>query len=401
VLPRTVDPRFPSELRRLRQERGLSVRALAALAHQSHGLISDLESGRRPPKPDVAERLEAALGVPPGTLTTMVDVRLVDDDGLDAVELARRVTASDVRGALPRLEATVDDLAMAYARERPERLLPRTRRHLDYVVELLDQRKTLDEHRRLLVAGGWLSLLAATLRIDLRHSRAAEANLITARELAEQAEHREIQAWCWETEAWDVLTCGDYARAVDLSRRAQAIAPKGSSALIQATAQEGRAWARMGRGEETRDALGRVERLVSPLPRPERPEHHYQYDPAKAVSYTATTLAWVGDAGAEAYARTALDELEAASDGVSRPRRIASARLDLGLALLAADKADEAADAARLAITSGRVVASNWWRATEIVRAVEQAGVGEAASDLHDAYETFKPRPQHDRVTAS
>jgi transcriptional regulator with XRE-family HTH domain len=400
MVPRTVDPRFPSELRRLRNERGLSVRALAALAHQSHGLISDLETGRRPPLPDVAERLETALAVPPGTLTAMVDVELADDDGLDAVELARRVTASDVRGALPRLEGAVDGLAMAYARRPPEELLPRARRSLDYVGELLDKRKTLDEHRRLLVAGGWLSLLAATLRIDLRHRRAADSHLATARELAEQTEHREIQAWCWETEAWDVLTTGDYARAVDLSQQAQDVAPAGSSALIQATAQEGRAWARMGRGKETRDALGRVERLVSPLPRPERPEHHYQYDPAKALSYTATTLAWVGDAGAEAYARTALDELEAANDGVQRPRRIASARLDLGLALLAAEKADEAADAARLAITSGRVVASNWWRATEIVKAVEEAGVGEAASELRDAYETFKPRPQHDRVTA-
>ncbi|GLH97331.1 helix-turn-helix domain-containing protein [Phytohabitans aurantiacus] len=399
-MPRTVDPRFPSELRRLRQERGLSVRGLAALAHQSHGHISDLESGRRAPLPDVTERLETALGVATGTLAALAETRIEDDDGLDAVELARRVTASDVRSALPRLEGAVDGLAMAYARRPPEELLPRARRNLDYVGELLDKRKTLDEHRRLLVAGGWLSLLAATLRIDLRHRRAADSHLTTARELAEQAEHREIQAWCWETEAWDVLTTGDYARAVALSQQAQDVAPAGSSALIQATAQEGRAWARMGRGKETRDALGRVERLVSPLPRPERPEHHYQYDPAKALSYTATTLAWVGDAGAEAYARTALDELEAANDGVQRPRRIASARLDLGLALLAAEKVDEAADAARLAITSGRVVASNWWRATEIVRAVEEAGVGEAASELRDAYETFKPRPQHDRVTA-
>lgn len=398
-MPRPVDPRFPSELRRLREERGLSLRALAALVHQSHGLIGDLETGRRLPLPDVTERLDEKLGAN-GSLVALVTGHTgpEDDDGMDAVELARRVSASDVRGALPRLEAAADSLAMAYARQPPEQLLPRARRNLDYVGELLDRRKTLDEHRRLLVVGGWLSLLAATLRIDLRHRRAADAHLATARELAEQAEHHEIQAWCWETEAWDVLTTGDFARAVDLSQRAQAVAPPGSSALIQATAQEGRAWARMGRGDETRDALGRVERLVSPLRTPERPEHHYQYDPAKALSYTATTLAWVGDSGAEEYARTALEELEAANDGVPRPRRIASARLDLGLALLAADKADEAADSALMAITSGRVVPSNWWRTTEIVRAVELAGVAEAA-ELRDAYETFKPRRHHDRVT--
>jgi hypothetical protein len=146
----------------------------------------------------------------------------------------------------------------------------------------------------------------------------------------------------------------------------------------------------MGRGDQTRDALTRVERLVSPLRTPEQPEHHYHYDPAKALSYVATTLAWAGDPGAEGYARTAIAELEAANDGVVRPRRIASARLDLGLALLAAAKPDEAAHNGLKAITSGRVVPSNWWRATEVVHGVEQSGIAEAA-ELRDAYETYKP----------
>lgn len=82
--------------------------------------------------------------------------------------------------------------------------------------------------------------------------------------------------------------------------------------------------------------------------------------------------------------------LETAGKGVPRPRRIASARLDLGLALLAANKPDEASAAATAAITSGRVVPSNWWRATEIVTRVEQWGIPEAA-ELRDAYETYRP----------
>ena len=76
--------------------------------------------------------------------------------------------------------------------------------------------------------------------------------------------------------------------------------------------------------------------------------------------------------------------------GADRPRRTASARLDLGLALLAADKPDEASVVAQEAITSGRVVASNWWRATEVVAGVEAADVGEA-KDLRDAYEAYRP----------
>jgi hypothetical protein len=109
--------------------------------------------------------------------------------------------------------------------------------------------------------------------------------------LARETGHAEIAAWCLETQAWQALTAGDYRRAADISRAAQLVAPKSGSAFIQATAQEGRAWARLGDAPETRAALGRVETLVSPLPVPDRPEHHYRYDPAKSQAYTATTPA--------------------------------------------------------------------------------------------------------------
>lgn len=181
--------------------------------------------------------------------------------------------------------------------------------------------------------GGWLSLPRATLHIDLRQTFAADAHLEAAAELAEQTGHREIAAWCLETKAWDVLTSGDFRRALELSRHARAVAPSGGSAIVQATAQEGRAWARLGDRKETGKALARVERLAENRTRPEHPEHHYRYDPAKAHSYAATTLAWAGDPAAASVARDVIAELE--QEG-ARPRRIASARLDLGLALLAA-----------------------------------------------------------------
>src|SRR5215475_15055791 len=79
--------------------------------------------------------------------------------------------------------------------------------------------------------------------------------------------------------------------------------PPGSSVAIQATAQEGRAWAHLGQPRETYEAIERVNRLVAPLKRPDRPEHHYHYDPDKSVAYVATTLAWLGDPAAEGYAR--------------------------------------------------------------------------------------------------
>ncbi|SDG66534.1 hypothetical protein SAMN05421505_106183 [Sinosporangium album] len=315
-----------------------------------------------------------------------VEIEAAGDDELEAMELARRVAASDMgEETLERLEMAVDDLAVAYPRTPPAELLQRVRRHISYVSTFVNARMTLAEHRRIIVAGGWLSLLAATCHIDLRQFPSGAARLRTAMQLAKHAEHAEIAGWCLETEAWQALTSGDHRQALALAQSAQRVAPKGSSAYIQATAQEGRAWARLGAGPETRDALGRVSRLVEPLPIPDRPEHHYRYDPAKSDAYTATTLSWIGDPAAERYARGVLARLESTTDGPPRPRRAASARLDLALALLAADLPDEAADTALVAITSGLLAPSSYWRAAEVVSALEARRLSETA-ELREAY---------------
>lgn len=395
-----VDPRFGDLLRALLEARGLSYRALAARVYQSKTYVHDVATGRAAPTVDVAKRLDEALQAG-GALVALVQApalaappppgKAPTDAELEAIELVRRIEASDVSdGTLCRLEEAADRMAMSYAATPPEELLPQVRRHLSYVTGLIDVKMTIAGHRRLLAVGGWLALLAATLHIDLRQRAAAEAWLATADQMAAHAGHDEIRAWCLETQAWDVLTDGRYPEALALSKQAQAMAPAGGSALIQATAQEGRAWARMGNATETRDALERVARFVSNLPTPEHPEHHYRYDPAKAISYTATTLAWVGDPAAEEFARFAIGELLSEPGGVPRPRRVASARLDLALALLAAERPDEASAEALSAVTSGRIVPSNWWRAAEVLAGVERSGVPEAR-DLRDACLAFRP----------
>ncbi|GIH13076.1 hypothetical protein [Rugosimonospora africana] len=315
----------------------------------------------------------------------------VDDeaDEIEALELVRRVAASDVGGeTVGRLEHVVDDLAMRYSVTPPAQLMVRVRRYLAYSSDLLDHavRKTLDEHRRLVVVSAWLSLLAATLHIDLKQPAMADARLLTAASLASHAGHREIEAWVLETRAWSALTNGDYPAALRLAQAARSVAPRDSSVAIQATAQEGRAWARLGRADETYEAIGRVEHLVAGLARPDRPEHHYQYDPGKATAYFATTLAWVGDPAAEGYARQVIAQLEHVGGW---PRRVAAAQVDLGLALIAANRPDEAAGVTQVAILSGRIVPSNHWRALEVVSALEAAGLPEAAQ-VRDAYEALR-----------
>jgi hypothetical protein len=308
-------------------------------------------------------------------------------DEFDAYELARRVSASDVGSAtLTGLEQAADRLAIAYQGTSPAALLPDVRRHLHYVGQLIDKRATLEQRRRLLVVGGWLSLLASTLQIDLHQRSAADAWLTTAASLAEETGHNEILGWCLETRAWDALTEAQFKLAADLSKAAQEVAPHDGSAFIQATAQEGRAWARLGETRAARNALKRVEQLASPLAIPDQPEHHYRYDPAKQLAYTVTTLSWLDDPAAERYAREVLARLESGQDGGIRPRRIATARLDLALTLTHVGDLDEAAGQATTALRSGRIVPSSAWRAAEILTAVQAADLGQAA-ELHEAYE--------------
>jgi transcriptional regulator with XRE-family HTH domain len=394
-----VDTGVGRLIAQLRAEREVSQAQLADMLARASGNpavtrneISRWEQGKRRPRRYWLEWLAVVFGMSLFDLEDLARLAAptVDTDEAEAIELRQRVAASDVGArTLDQLEATVDELAIAYPTSPPDLLLLRVRRHLAYVGKLLDARKTLAEHRRLVVTGSWLSLLAATCSIDMAERPAAASRLRTAASLAEHGEHPELSAWCLETEAWQAVTDGDYRRAVKLSQGAQALAPPDSSAFIQATAQEGRAHARLGHARETLRVLSLVEHLVAPLKVPDRPEHHYRYDPGKSNAYVATTLSWLGEPGAESIARQVVRELEAPSYGQPRPRRAATARLDLSLALLASSKPDEASGITMDAITSGRLVPSNFWRAKEVIKAIGARGVPEAAV-LRDAYESLK-----------
>jgi transcriptional regulator with XRE-family HTH domain len=335
-------------------------------------------------------RHDALRGETPTPVPTVRSMEIPSiDDEMDSLELGRRAAASDVGNeTLIRLENAFDALAVDYSKVPPRDLLVRTRRYLSYATHLFDARKTLAEHRRLVTVGGRLALMGATLQIDLGRQGAATAGLRTAVDLAKQADRPELEAWCYETDAWRALVQGDYARSLTLSGVARSLAPKGSSVAIQATAQEGRAYARLGRSRETYDSIARVHGFISHLPATNRPEHHYHYDPDKSTSYTATTLSWLGDPAAEDYAREVIARL-APAPGTRLTRRAAVAHLDLALILLTHDHLDEACDVAGQAIRSKRVVPSSHWRALEVVKAIESRRLPEAA-DLRSAYEELK-----------
>ncbi|MHC0432651.1 helix-turn-helix transcriptional regulator, partial [Streptomyces sp. O3] len=372
-----------SRRRRLAERRkacGLNQEEFAEAVGVDRSTVQRWEGGKTDPQPWQRPKIAKALALtsaeldallvpdayaPPQSRTAWIsDAPSGSDDEFDALELARRVSASDVgRETLSRLELAFDELAMKYPVSPPQDLLERVRKHSAYVSHLMDARMTLAEQRRLYVVGGWFQLLGATLHIDLKQEHAATARLQTAATLAQHADHREIEAWCYETDAWRVLTDGDYARALELSQAAQELAPAGTSAAIQATAQEGRARARLGEGPETYAAIERVQRMAGAMVPRKGTEHHYQYDPGKALAYTATTLAWVGDPAAEDYARQVIARLAPADDEEKWPRRVASANIDLALALLGGDRLASIFRDGPSVSSAGRFGCSGRWRA--------------------------------------
>ncbi|MBL7502452.1 helix-turn-helix transcriptional regulator [Frankia sp. CNm7] len=409
-------PQKRSALAARRKAMGYSQEDLAEAVGVDRSTVARWEQGKTEPYPENRSELARALNVDYEELDRLIQAEAAPTlrpvphvspvgkreaafsaagalwrDPEEAEELARRVAASDVGDStLTSLESGFDDLACQYQFEPPSLLLLEINRVLDHVAGLMDSRKKLHEHRRLLLVGGWTSLLGATVLIDLERDRAASTYLSTALSLAEQAENPEIIAWCYETRAWQALTSSQFRIAVELSRAARSFAPRGSSIAIQAAAQEGRGWARLGSREETYRAIDRVQKMASSLNDPARPEHHYRYDPAKAVSYTATTLTWIRDLAAEDFAREVIRKIGAPMSLPPRwPRRAVMASIDLALTLTYAGKSDEALHAAMGAVESGKLVPSHFWRVAEVadaMRAEKFSGVKE----LNAAYEAMR-----------
>ncbi|GIG01959.1 hypothetical protein Cci01nite_70520 [Catellatospora citrea] len=75
-----VDPAFPSRLKELREQRGVSLRRLGQHVHCSHGFLWDLEAGKKQPSVSVALLLDGALAGN-GELSAMVREMSADSRG--------------------------------------------------------------------------------------------------------------------------------------------------------------------------------------------------------------------------------------------------------------------------------------------------------------------------------
>ncbi len=225
------------------------------------------------------------------------------------------------------LGVAIDRMCRDYPVADSAELSARAMEHLRYVTKLLEGRVTLAQHRDLLVTAGWLAALLACTRYDVGEAPAAGTARVMARQFGEEAGHGELIAWSFEIAAWYALVEGRYDETVALSESGLEHAGV-TSAAVQLTLQAARGYARMG-DPRAREALKAGQAILSRLPQPAHPEHHFVFDRGKYEFYVATILTWLGDdATAGEHAREVVRQCAAAGGW---PTRLGTTLVNLGL----------------------------------------------------------------------
>lgn len=323
---------FGERLRGYRDHRGWSLADLSDATHYSRSYLSNLENGRKVPTEDLARACDEALRAK-GELISAArgdTVTKLDQTPWQTAELIQRMQASDTTaGTLESLHATVQELCCQYNHRDALDLRQEAHGWLQHVAGLLRRPVGLKAHADLLVAGGWLALLAGCVEYDLGMRTAAGSTRTAAMQLGLEAGHPEIAGWAYEMTAWFALTQGRFRQAVDAAQRGQAVA-QASSAHVQLIAQEAKAKARLGESD-LHPLLEGGKEILTRLPYPDRPDNHFKVDPAK-WDYYAMDVHRIArdDELATQYARTVIKDNITPDGHELSPMRVSECRITLG-----------------------------------------------------------------------
>lgn len=310
----------------------------------------------------------------------------------------RRVECSEHGpDTLEALHAGAERLCCAYSTMAPLALRQEAEQQLRDVRRLLGGRRTLSQHRELLVVAGWLSLLLGCLHNDMGARRAAEAARDAAQHLGKEAGHPVIGRWACELDCWFALTDG---RLRDVTRFAQAglaSLRSADSAGVQLALQAAKGWAKLGERRAADDALQHGSSLLDQLPPSAHPEHHFVFDPSKYEFYAAPIYAWLGEHDrAEEHCHEVFARCTAPDGTTAWPMRRSETQNTMALVQLhrgdlsaAIDYADRALDCDRRSIPSLLSGTSEVARALERQHPREPAvhGFRDRVAQLCGAYE--------------
>lgn len=291
--------------------------------------------------------------IAPACRTT--DEILLSQTGMDTHELVQRIRRSTVDDTtLDALALTVEQLCCDYAHRDAAELIAESHEWLTWITNLLGERLTLIQHKDVLDAAGWITLLIGCLEYDLDQPRAAEATRVAALQLANEANNVALTGWGHEMRAWFALTKGRYREVIEAAQAGQDAAP-GRSVSVQLIAQEAKAWARMGSQRNVVRALEKGRILLDSLPYPERPDNHFVVDPDKFDFYAMDCYRLIGDDKlAEMHARETIRKTTASDGSDISPMRRAEAEITLGVIAARRGELEEALKYGYKALDIGR-----------------------------------------------
>ncbi|BCJ65083.1 helix-turn-helix domain-containing protein [Polymorphospora rubra] len=286
---------FGTELRRLRSRNGLSLRALAARTHYSHGYLWDLEQGRKTPPHDTAAVLDQALNGSGALIAAASGIQPVPDWADDRLRTV-------VAGSHHPDPATVDHLAQALA---VQRRLEDTVGAGHVLLPVLGQTATVAQiraatvgplHDKLLRLESAFAQFAGWLHQDL--GRRSESEQWYARALAQSLEAGDsgMTASILSMQSNAAWGAGNVRRAVALAEASarQATTP---GVLALSEQQLARGLAAAGQRDDALRALDRAEAhsVAAMNNRDREPAWIYFSDPARLRIQRALALRELGD----------------------------------------------------------------------------------------------------------
>ncbi len=230
-----VDPRFAADLRRRRNDRGLSLRQLAAAVNHGKSLLHQIETGRTQPTVDVAVRLDAALDAGGGLAALVSDA---PDPGERAAYAAAHPTRVDV-GAVNALA----DVLASYRRLEDAigsaPVVAPVRAQLDTVVTLLRDARHQVRPAVVDVAAQWAQF-AGWLGIAVGDDRAAHLWLGRALQWATEAGNTDLAAAVLSFQGHHAEGRGQVPEMIGLSQAARRNLDVNAGLRAYTTGQEAR-----------------------------------------------------------------------------------------------------------------------------------------------------------------
>jgi transcriptional regulator with XRE-family HTH domain len=428
--PPAPGSRYRPELIKARERCGLTQAQLAEVVDVDPGLPSRWERAIRTPDTDVQPRLAEALKVTESDLSRMIE--RVEERPAPPVDGARKDRSSD--DAVDRELMRLVQSSAAGSRTLTHQLLATdvsddllclwrdSLIHLaaDFVTapmaDVVGELATLRDEIVASIAGhipkrhvgdcialaGMATVVLAHACHVLGHPRAALAHAAAARALAGRADHVELHAWAWATQALIWESTGLYAHALaaiqSATKYVNASQHPGTAAL-RVPAYHARIAARQGNVSVARSALRKAEAAraaMTPDSDLDRIGGILTFPPAKLSVYAGQVAVLVGHpAQAERPAQQAVADYLTGPAHARSYGDLALARLDIAAARLAGDDLDGVQDVLgevlrldaphRIAPLAGSLCALG-----EGLRAPRYARVA-LARDIRDRIAAFQP----------